>query len=265
MPITINDTGFPELKEDHLDLAIVSKIAEGKPGNDYHAPDGTFTFLPSGVKTIKGGGIIKALGSSQKKVIADRAVALRANQVGAKLVDGQAVVVILKDGRLLNSFSLAIQTKEGSQDPNQKAQLKITPEVKDQAVEAARDLNLAGDSLHNFLKEKLGESLSPGDLASLERLVIAQRLDDLVAYLHAKMRKLYEGAKDSDTIRIAVGRGYEKKVWTGLEEGDIRHVLDRLQARGWTEAQVQETVTDKLPTKYKEKFNQKYKEDKPDT
>lgn len=265
--LVLDKEGYPVLTEDYLDLAITfSPVEKGRPGNDYHDASGKFTFLPSGIKFLIGRNLIENESSVIKKQVADRATALKANQIGAKLINGKVHVVFLKNGRRLHSFTFIQKdrTKKEGKDPDPKNILgiDITPQIKDEVIEAAREIFLVGKDLEEYLKKISNNELSPSDIASLKNLVEQQRLNDLVSYLHNKMRKVYKGAKDTDTIRLSVGRGYLKKLFAMLERDQIQEVLTRLQARGWKESEIQSTVIEDLPPKHKKIFEASYKKER---
>lgn len=265
MSITINSKGFPELREDHIDLATISKVAEGRPGNDFHDTKGKFTFTPAGVQVLRGGDLLKLLSESGKARLFKFSQMAKPNQLIATLVNGKVQVTLLTDGRRLASFPLSVDkktTQQGKGNKDQAGQAGAPQgSVRDLIVDAARDLTLTGDALNAFV-QKRGEAagLSPGDIASLERQIRDQQINDLVDYLHQKMRQALKNETIKDSIRISVGRGYEKKVFSALDKDGAMQVLTRLQARGWLESQVQEIVTDTLPKRLKEELNVVHKE-----
>lgn len=271
MSTVIDSKGFPELFEDQVDLAVVAKVAEGRPGNDFHDKfTGKFTYAPSGVRVLSGGAFLKAIDSTQRQRLFNAAAGTKANQLGVKLINGQLQAVLLRDGRRIISFSLGADPTKGKNAPQtapdgskEGAPVQLTPALRDTIVDAARDLNLTGDKLTKFIEDRAEGELSPGDIASIINLIKDQQLNDLVDYLHQQLRRIVKKETTKDEIRISVGRGFLRKSFANLDKAQTVEVLTRLQARGWLEKDIQDHVADSLPKRLRNELNAVHKEGTP--
>lgn len=259
--LTLDKNGYPKLYEDKIEFAI-RQVESGNPF--FNPATGKFSFSPAGAKIVAGENIFRGLTTAYRKILFDRVKAMRANQIGAKVVNGQVVVALMKNGRLLHTFNAEVEQKKsaGSNTSNETkgTGFQLTTQIRDQIIEIARESNAYGDALRKLIEQKTEGQISPGDLAAIENAVNQQRINDLVDYLHQQMRITYHKEKISDAVRISVGRGYKKKTFANLETEQIQEVVERLQAKGWLESQVQESVVDALPEKEKKKLNVVHKE-----
>lgn len=260
MGIEVGQNGFPVLKEDHIDLGTVSVDANTKSGNPFHNPaTGQFTFAPAGMQIITGEKLLKGLSTPTRKLFFQRTAVTQANQVAARVIDGNLHIVLLRDGRRLDSFAVKPQqgaSGQGTGGENKPGvsgkPIEVTPTLEDAAREAAR-LGLTGDALVKFL-EKRGINATGSALQQVEDLVKNKKLDDLIDYLHQALRKRFHKEDQIDRIRISVGRGYLKKTFATLDEAQTRIVLQRLQGRGWSEDVVQGAIIPQMPKRLKDVF-----------
>jgi len=268
MSIEIDSSGYPRLKEDKLDFGTVSVDADAKSGNPFHDPaTGKFTFAPAGMQIIVGEKLLKGLSTPTRKLFFQRSQITRANQVAARVIEGNLHIVLLRDGRRLDSFAVAPQKGEkgkgtgGEDHPGVLGKpIEVTPVLEDIAREAAR-LGLEGDKLSKFLQEH-GISITGNALQQVEDIVTRKKLDDLVDYLHQALRKRFHKEDQIDRIRIAVGRGYLKKTFAKLDEAQTRIVIHRLQGRGWSEDIVQGAIVPQMPKRLRDVFQNQRRIDK---
>jgi hypothetical protein len=262
---TLDQKGFPVLTIKDLELATISKVAEGRPGNDFHDRSGKFTFSPAGVKVLGGEQLLKRLDESSKIRLAQYAKIARPNQMIARETEiGKLKTIFMRDGRFIAEFELEMEPENGKKNKPEDVLVKefaSSGELRDYIIDVARDLGLQGDSLENFIKrESRDAELSPGDLASIINMVESTRVNDFVDYLHYQLRVHTGKEKPKDELRMAAGRGYRKKLWRMLSVQQAQEVLTRLQARGWQEGDVQEFIIDTMPERLKKVINVPSKE-----
>lgn len=262
--IELDENGYPQLIEDEMELATISKVAEGRPGNDFHDAGGKFTFAPTGVTVLGGNEILKRLDAASKVRLAQYAKIARPNQMIARETElGKVQAIFMRDGRHLAEFELSVEPEKGKKNKPEDVLLKqfaSSGELRDYIVDTARDLLLQGESLDNFIKRESHGELSPGDLMSIKNMVETARMNDFIDYLHYQLRLHTGKEKIQDEIRLAAGRGYRKKIWRAFSVEQAQEVLVRLQARGWTEADVQEFIVDSMPARLKKVINVPSKE-----
>lgn len=264
MMIELDSNGFPQIVKDELELAVISRVAEGRPGNDFHnAATGEFTFAPTGVDVIAGNNLLKRLDKASKVRLAQYAKIANPNQLLARSVElGKVQVVFMRDGKHLADFQLDLEPEKGQKKPEDVLvkEFASSGELRDYIIDIARDLDLQGESLENFIKRESRGELSPGDLASIKNMVETTRMNDFVDYLHYQLRLHTGKEKIQDEIRVSVGRGYKKKLWRMFSTEQAQEVLTRLQARGWQESVIQEFIVDTMPGRLKEAINVPHKE-----
>ena len=262
--IELDDKGFPQIVKDDLELAIISRVAEGRPGNDFHnAATGEFTFSPTGVTVLAGEPLLKRLSKASKVRLAQYAKIAKPNQMIARETElGKVQVLFMRDGRHLAEFELELEPEKGQKKPEDvlAKEFASSGELRDYIVDIARDLGLQGDVLIRFIEREAEGELSPGDLASIKNMVESVRMNDFIDYLHYQLRLHTGKEKIQDEIRMAVGRGYRKKLWRAFSVEQANEVLTRLQARGWQESVIQEFVVDTMPARLKKAINVPHKE-----
>lgn len=260
--IELDENNFPVLTK--IDLATISRVAEGRPGNDFHdSATGQFTFSPAGVNVLGGNNLLKRLSKSSRVRLFQYSEIARPNQLIAREIEvGKVQVIFMRDGRHLAEFELELEPQKAQKKPEDVLlkEFASSGELRDYIVDAARDLSLYGEALENFIKRESQGELSPGDLASIKNMVETSRSNDFIDYLHYQLRLHTGKEKIQDEIRVAVGRGYRKKMWHTLSEQQAQEVLTRLQARGWTESVIQEFIIDTMPERLKKKINVPNKE-----
>lgn len=240
--ITLDDKGFP--------LLLGPIQVPTKSGNPFHNPaSGEFSYAPTGVQVLKGQNLLKLLSANSRKQLADRVALGKANQLAAELVDGKLYIVLLRDGKRVHSFSILPQKQKTNQ------RIKNDPIVRDSVIEAARNLGLSDDQIIAFIEEQSGIKFEEDQREEILDTVKEQRLDDLVAYLHYQLQTRTGKIEKSDSIlRIAVGRGFFRRVFSSLDEAQTQIVLQRLQAKGWDDEVLQASVITKLPKRLKKLF-----------
>jgi len=269
--LKIDKAGFPRISEDKINFASVKVPTES--GNPFHNPfTGEFTFAPPGVKIFEGEDLFRDLSTSSRKVVFDRVALTQANQASARIINGNLHIVLLRDGRRLDSFGFPpkeIQKEDAEARENNvqfpDSKLQITGEIRDAIMAAARDLDLVGGALIAFIEEQVGTKFSREQKKELLRLINEQRINDLIDYLHQNLRKQELNEKDQGKIRILTPRGYIRRTFARLDEIQVQEVLTRLQARGWLESVIQERVVAGLPQRFKNRFHVEAKELIPDT
>lgn len=266
MTIRLGQNGYPELYEDKVNLGTVSIDPDTKSGNPFHNPaTGEFTFAPAGMQVLEGENLLKGLSTSTRKIFFNRSAVTKANQVVARIINGNLQIVLLRDGRKLDSFAVAPKSAdiqkaraiEAKGSPG--AQLEQDAIIRDAAVDAVRQGIENADELHAFLRSR-NISLSGGVFAQIQELMKGKRLDDLVDYLHQTLLKKHHKENQVDRVRISVGRGFLKRTFAGLDKGETQKVLERLQGRGWTENTLQGTIVTQFPPRLKKIFSVPEKE-----
>ncbi len=249
---------FPTLTSDGLKLSARQVPTES--GNPFHnVATGKFAFAPPGVSFIEGGNLLKVIDANARKTLGVRAQRVKANQAAIKIVNGQTIVVLLRDGRLLDSFSVAATQTKGTNikigdDPDEKAFI----------LDAARDLNLEGDKLRKWLEGKFHREITDEEFLELERIINSQRIEDLIQYLHTNLRRKLKGESENNMVRIRTPRGFIRRSFSRLEEKDARYVVDRLQLRGWSEKEIQENVISAMPKRLRDILLKPFQTDNPD-
>lgn len=253
----IDSKGYPIVYPDRVDLGITivpTKTGGGNPSHDSFS--GKFSFLPGGVVAIRGEDLLKGLSSPQRKVLFQRAQISKANQVAARIINGKLYIVLLSNGRRIDSFSLSnpadsAQTGTPQTPPGGAGAPAIgSPVVRDALVDAARG-GLEGKQLTQFL-EKRGIQIPPGGMAQFMQLIDEQRKNDLVDYLDQQLRKQTHQSDQIDRVRISVGRGYLRQVFSRYKPDEIKVILQRLEGRGWSEDVIHSNVISKLPKRLRD-------------
>lgn len=256
MAIKIDKNGFPCVYADSepLELASIFVPTKTGQGNPFHSSfTGKFTFAPPGTQILKGGNLIKGLSTSTRKILFDRAAITKANQISAQVINGMLHIVLLNDGRRLDSFAVKPRSQDTQKAAGEAtgATLPDSLTLRDAVVDAARE-GLQGSDLRAFLKERGIQVDQPGLLEQVIEKVEQQRLTDVVDYLHQQLRKQVKEESQIDRVRLSVGRGYLRQVFSRYDEGQIRDILVRLQGRGWSEDIIHSNVISKLPKRLKE-------------
>lgn len=251
--IELGKNGYPTLKRDRLDLGTVTVDVDAKSGNPFHNPaTGQFTFAPAGMQVIEGEKLLKGLQTSTRKMFFNRSAITKANQVVARVINGNLSIVLLRDGRKVDSFAVAPPAAEKQKSQQEAAaglpgaQLKEDALIRDAAVDAVRTGIENSDELHKFLEAR-NISIHGGVFAQIQELMRAKRLDDLVDYLHQTLLKKEHKENQVDQVRIAVGRGFLKSTFAGLSKEESIVVLERLNGRGWDEDILQGTIVSQMP------------------
>jgi hypothetical protein len=250
MQITTDENGYP--------LLLATQRVATKSGNPYHSSlTGEFTNAPAGVLVLKGENLLKLLSPGTKKILADRAKIGKANQLAAEIIDGKLHIVLLRDGKRVHSFSVKPKT-QGSNE-----RVKVTPVIKDALIENARNLGLSDEQIIKNLQEISGVEFSDEQREEILELIKEQRLEDTIAYLHYQLQvRTKERPQDDAILRIAVGRGYFRRVFSQYDEAQTKIILDRLRAKGWGDEILQAAVITKFPKRLKEVFTIEHKQDK---
>jgi hypothetical protein len=262
---------MPEITLDHSGYPILlgSVPVPTKSGNPFHNPlTGEFSFAPAGVLVLGGGNLLKLLSAGTRKVLADRAKIGKANQLIAGFIDGKIHIVLLRDGVRVHSFAVAPSQEKGKaqkegESNTTSGKLQVTPVIKDALLEAARNLNLSDAELIKFIEEQTGVEIGEEQKQQILDLVQEQRLEDLIAYLHQQLRVRVDGAAfDDGLVTIAVGRGFFRKTFSGLDEAQTKIVLQRLEGKGWSENVLQAAIVSKFPKRLKKIFEIENKQQK---
>lgn len=264
MSIQIDKNGFPTVLPDKTNLGVIfspTKTGQGNPAHDSFS--GKFSFLPAGVHVLKGGDLLKSLSTSTRKIFFQRAQITRANQVSAQIVNGRLHIVLLNDGRRLDSFAVAPQG-DAAQVAAQQARsdaagapLTGSPVIRDAIVDAARD-GLEGKELQEFL-QKRGIDISGGQINQILEAIDQQKKNDVVDYLNQLLRKQVHQENQIDRVRLSVGRGFLRQVFSKYSEDEIKGILDRLSARGWSQDVISSNVISKLPKRLREPIQSSFR------
>jgi hypothetical protein len=101
--------------------------------------------------------------------------------------------------------------------------------------DAAREFHdMSEGDAQDFLAGRVRD-LAQVDIAAFLRDVRAQRLDDLIDVLDQSLRRAVSSLKRSRRIvRVQAPKGWIRKTTNGLAEEEVRQIIDRLRARGWT-------------------------------
>lgn len=255
---------FPVLKrEEKTDLSVKIDVDSGNPYRD--PTTGKFSFGIPGVEFRSGQDLFKNLPKATKDAATQRILASGANIVGIKNLGDKISIVALKDGRFLDKFTVKIDKpvkqgeKEKSQEPEKKSLEQLGATERDAIIDAARNLDLTGNKLKQWLEERLNITVEPETLQYFEELVDYQRIEDLINYLHTNMLRRSDPAQNDKLVRIRTPRGYLRKTFSRLSEDQAREVLERLRAKGWNESEVQDQVVESMPKRLKEVILEPFK------
>lgn len=252
--INAEDKTF-SLNREEINFSSVKIDVES--GNPYRDPNtGKFSFGIPGVRFYAGLALFKNLPKGTKDLITQRILAFGGNVVGLRQTGDKVNVVVLKDGRLLGKFSVDVnsQVVRTEQETSQEnVETNFSSEEKDAIIDAARDLDLNDQSLKNFLTERLSIEIDEQLLTQLAAQVENQRIDDLISYLDSNMVRKSEES-NSRMVRIRAPRGYLRKIFSILDENQVSDIIQRLQAKGWDDSQVNSEIVEKLPTRLKQRF-----------
>ncbi len=262
--IELDAKGYPRLKEDRIGLAVFSPSnSDTGRGNDFHDPrTGQFTFSPPGNRVIEGGPLFKQMSKSSRKLLFDRAKAFQSNAVAARIVNGQLHLILLRDGKRVDSFALdPVDQREGEQQgPPQSDEVSGLPveqlddRERDILFQVARNVALNGEEAFQEVASRFEREISPAQKAIITQWIVDQRVSMLVAYLDLRFRQSIKGEKISDAeFKIKVGRGMLKKTVAGLDPSAIRAVSSRLEGLGWSSEDVGTHWLDSLPERLRNK------------
>lgn len=115
----------------------------------------------------------------------------------------------------------------------------LTVEQYERRQDVVRDLARELDDVDNgdikeFLKRYNDVNASKVNIELLKKDVRAQRLDDLLDILDYQMRSRVEGMRRSRRfVRVQAPAGFTKRVFAGLEDGEVLRLVQRLEGRGW--------------------------------
>jgi hypothetical protein len=256
-------------KPEGIEFALVSKVAEGRPGNDFHNPaTGQFTFAPPGVDIITGSNILKQLTKAARDELFRRASQVNANQLAVRIIDGKVSFVLLRDGRRLHSYSIGsegLEAQPGEQQPELAktgGPIDLLEFIKrrDAVVEAARQLDLTQTDVEKFLKQRAKRDLSDIEVDQLVKEIRAVQVNDLVDYLWYNIESK-TGKVRKDIVRIATPRGYLRKSFANVTEEEARFIIDRLRDRGVEEEDIERSIVGKLPQRLRKFIEQPHKEE----
>jgi len=226
-------------------------------GNPYRDPNtGKFSFGIPGVRFYAGLALFKNLPKGTKDLVTQKILAFGGNVVGLRQTGDKVNVVVLKDGRLLGKFSVDINSQVVKTEENsaqKEVQTNFSSQEKDAIIDAARDLDLNDQLLKNFLSERLSIEIDEQLLTQLASQVESQRIDDLISYLDSNMVRKSEES-NSRMVRIRAPRGYLRKIFSLLDENQVSDIIQRLEAKGWQQDQVNSEIIENLPSRLKNKF-----------
>lgn len=226
-------------------------------GNPYRDPNtGKFSFGIPGVRFYAGLALFKNLPKGTKDLVTQKILAFGGNVVGLRQTGDKVNVVVLKDGRLLGKFSVDINSQVVKTEENsaqKEVQTNFSSQEKDAIIDAARDLDLNDQLLKNFLSERLSIEIDEQLLTQLASQVESQRIDDLISYLDSNMVRKSEES-NSRMVRIRAPRGYLRKIFSLLDENQVSDIIQRLEAKGWQQNQVNSEIIENLPSRLKNKF-----------
>jgi hypothetical protein len=109
---------------------------------------------------------------------------------------------------------------------------------------AAREFEQFGtQDIREWLKGKTTRDLSDGEIEAFMRDVRSQQLSDLVDILDQAQRGVMRNRRH---VRVMAPRGYTRKTMNGLSDDELKQLVIRLRARGWSQQQVK-TLSNRLP------------------
>lgn len=138
---------------------------------------------------------------------------------------------------------------------------------RDLVRDAARELD---DMDLGDAKEWLEGKVADMSAVNVDQFLIdvrAQRLDDLVDILDYQLRNTVQKAKRARRfVRIAAPRGFQKRVFAGLDDDEVLHLVKRLEGRGWDPKDLKDNVVNKISNEERrKKLEQLYGEGKEKT
>jgi len=109
---------------------------------------------------------------------------------------------------------------------------------RDAVREAAREFEpLSDQDVRERLRGLTNRPLTEAEVSQFTADVATQVLDDLVDVLDQQLRGR---ARRRRTVRLNAPRGYVRKAFHDRSDPELVELADRLRARGWTTAQVQD-------------------------
>lgn len=128
----------------------------------------------------------------------------------------------------------------------------------------AREMDDLDDGdMKEFLKRYPSVDFSKVRIDLLKQDVRAQRLDDLVDILDSQMRGRVAGMKRGRrTVKIAAPKGFQKRVFAGLEDEEVLKLVKRLEGKGWdpedlTKHVISRVADEERRTKLEQLYGQK--------
>lgn len=246
-------------------------------GNPYrNSATGKFGFEIPGVAVIMGKRFLRAIDTESRNSLANRVKYTGARQMGIKQNEtGTLTVVLATEGRILDTFTLPpplplredetahITATGGEKGQPYEAALDFEEEeLRDQILNAARDLNLRESQIESAIEEKLGRDLSEAEKEQLQQEIDRQRLEDLVQYLSYNMHRFYNKGEEGGRVKIRTPRGYLRRTFSGLDKTQAQKVVSRLQGLGWNEEQLEAKVFKYMPKRLRREFGRQEDEDK---
>jgi hypothetical protein len=262
--LKLDKNAYPRLEEDKIDLAIFSPVKSGTGrGNPFHdEATGKFTWAPPGNRIAKGAGLIKnSLTPSTRKMLFQRAKAVKSDTIAARIINGKLHIVLLRHNKRVDSFAVdPIGVRGKQQGPPQSNERsgepvgEFTDEQRDIIFQVARNVSLQDEAAFRQIEDQLQTELTPDQKAQIKEIILEERIRLLVAYLDLRFRQTIKGETISDSeFRVKVGRGMLKKTVAGLGEDQMRRVVQRLQGLGWEGKDIQEKFINGLPARLKDK------------
>jgi hypothetical protein len=255
--INAEDKSF-SLTKDDIHLSIKIPVESGNPYRD--PSTGKFSFGIPGVRFYAGLSLFKNLPKGTKDLITQKILGFGGNVVGLRQSGDKINVVVLKDGRLLGRFAVdlnsqVVRTEENALETGEeKVTTNFSGKEKDVIVDAARNLDLVDGKLEEFLAQNLEIEITPAVIAELSAQVESQRADDLISYLNSNMVRKEESMDDSKTVRIRTPRGYLRKIFSIVKDDQVLDIIQRLQAKGWSEEKLESDVISQMPKRLKSQF-----------
>lgn len=119
-------------------------------------------------------------------------------------------------------------------------------------IEFARMMDAARDAAREFdfpqegdIREFLvGRAKNPGqvDVPGFLKMVLAQKLNDLVDLIDDQMRASGPLARGRRRVRVVSPKSYVKRAFSKLDDGGVAELMHRLEARGHDPADVEQFV-----------------------
>lgn len=213
----LDAAGAPILLE-RLDKTGTSVTLPVRSGNPFRDPgSGTFGNGPAGAKTDDKEGLLDTVSQPGKLYIVQMRNKTKADAVAVSRQGERVLVVMTKGGVQVASFTLP----SGSQPAAPSKKANSSPASRDAIIDEAR---------------------SDKPIAKLTQPARLQRIEDLVSYLYARYNASGAIFSKPGSVRVEAPAGWDKKTIQGLTDVELKDVISRMQARGWSDQAVSQVL-----------------------